>query len=83
MTQQEIYNALWEAFERHTRKMTPEQMAEFDGLVDLASRKLAENDSKTSELCGFNMSPLGHQLLCNREKGHAGAHYYQTHCWTR
>ena len=44
MTQQEIYNALWATFEPHTRKMTPQQMAEFDGLVDLASRKLAAQE---------------------------------------
>lgn len=41
MTQEEIYNELWAMFEPHTRKMTSEQMAEFDSLVDLCSRKVA------------------------------------------
>ena len=41
MSHEEIYNALWATFEPHTRKMNPEQMAEFDGLVDAASRRLA------------------------------------------
>ena len=41
MTQEEIYNALWEAFEPYARKMNPEQMADFDGWVDIAARKLA------------------------------------------
>ena len=39
-TSSAIYELLWATFEPHTRKMSPEQMAEFDGLVDLAARKL-------------------------------------------
>lgn len=41
MTPESIYELLWQIFEPVTRKMDAENMAEFDGYADEASRKIA------------------------------------------